>query len=233
MTLIKCPECGHTVLSVASTCPNCSRRLTPDPIAAAGGLNDLVECPRCSKLLDRRTPTCRHCGYAARRARRVRRAAVIAAGVTVVAVIWGISLKAPPPDKTAARTVPTPEEPAGPLEEMMIARAAPDTTATDLPAARPGLAPPPEPPEPIPTDRPARWTNNWVNVREDRSGDAPVVRILRPGTRVEVGDRARGWWAVSIDGVPVGYVASDLLDTVPPAPSDSAPLGAMFFLLRL
>ena len=228
--MITCLKCGHTELSVASTCPNCSRRLTPDPIAAAGGLNDLVECPRCSKLLDRRTPTCRHCGYAARRARRVRRAAVIAAGVTVVAVIWGISFKAPPPDETAARAAPTPEEPAGPLEEMMIARAPPDTTPTDLPAARPGPAPPPEPPEPIP---PARWTNNWVNVREDRSVNAPVVRILRPGTRVEIGDRARGWWAVSIEGVPVGYVSSELLDTAPPAPSDSAPLGATFFLPRL
>ena len=51
----------------------------------------------------------------------------------------------------------------------------------------------------------------WANVREEPSGDAAVVKVLRPGQQVEVVQRRGGWWAVYADGRRLGYVSRSLL----------------------
>jgi len=65
-----------------------------------------------------------------------------------------------------------------------------------------------------------RWAKTWVNVRAGRSGSSDAVRILNPGELVGVDSLGRGWFRVSVDGVPVGYVDRSLLALAPP---DSLP----------
>jgi hypothetical protein len=65
-----------------------------------------------------------------------------------------------------------------------------------------------------------RYAQTWVNVRAGRSGTAEAVRILDPGEQVEVDSLRLGWYRISIDGRPVGYVDRSLLGPVQPNPSD-------------
>ena len=65
-----------------------------------------------------------------------------------------------------------------------------------------------------------RWVANWANVREGRSLNSPVLRVLRPGQEVVVANRAGGWWEVYLDGKFAGYVAGSLL--LAERPPDSA-----------
>lgn len=60
MTLIKCPNCGKTVLSVASVCPGCAVPLTRErpPHTWAG---TLTECRRCGHPVTTEASVCPHC----------------------------------------------------------------------------------------------------------------------------------------------------------------------------
>ncbi len=204
MALIKCPECGHTVLSVASTCPNCQHRMTPE-VAHSGELTTVVQCRTCGELMSGDSTRCPHCGESTRRPILVWIALAVAV-VALIAVVWLVlrdgadsEPEAPPPTLTPevsrfpvqSPTRPTPRD---------IVEPAPTEIATPLPR------------------RALRWANDWANVRTDRGLEYEVVQILRPGDSVEVSDRRLGWWAVHGDGRLIGYVANNLLDTVPPLP---------------
>ncbi len=64
-----------------------------------------------------------------------------------------------------------------------------------------------------------KYAQTWVNVRARRSGTADAVRILDPGERVGVDSLRLGWYRISIDGRPLGYVDRSLLGPAPPQPS--------------
>lgn len=228
MTLIKCPNCGHTVSSVASRCPQCGEQLSQFRFVQGEG-GGLTECRRCARKVLSGAKICPYCGVA----RPGRRSPV---AVLVLAVV----LAAPALAIGALRNR-TPQPPAAVLAQS-AAKPAVEATAEEPVAASfppPVQAAPAEPapldPVQVPTPSPAdsgatavrtqtRWTNDWANVRERRELEAPVVRVLRPASAVQVSDRQMGWWALYLDGRMVGYVAGSLLNDRPPvlSPPDTA-----------
>ncbi len=87
------------------------------------------------------------------------------------------------------------------------------------------LIPPTVAPPPIATPRTTgpstqtQWTSTWVNVREGRGTDTPIVQILVPGQPVEVGSLQGRWWDLYIDGERVGYVHNSVLQNESPGQS--------------
>ncbi len=88
-----------------------------------------------------------------------------------------------------------------------------------LPAAAPPaeVAPPPvETPSATPRDAQTKWTSDWANVREGRGLNTPIMQIISPGLQVEVDSLQGRWWVVLVDGAPIGYVHSSLLQDEEP-----------------
>lgn len=217
MTLIKCPECDHAVLSVASVCPNCSFPLN-ERRWQQGRFGSLAECYQCGRKVLSGASVCPHCGTPHPR-RRVPVKWTVTALVAAALIPAGFSIW-----KGLERRA----------EESSAVAAG---VARGTPAREPGVpaptvrAPPREPLQPtapagagslVPVaSMPAtemRWTNTWANVREGRGTDTPVIQILQPGQQIEVTDRQNGWWVAYVDGKAVGYVANPLLDREPPNP---------------
>ena len=62
------------------------------------------------------------------------------------------------------------------------------------------------------------WTSDWLNVREGRGLDAPIVFIIGPGQRVEVDSLQGRWWGLYTEGERIGYIHSSVLQNEPPDP---------------
>lgn len=163
-------------------------------------------------------------------------AAVILGLVVVNALRGGFRL--PPPSPTVSSSDSSPARPVA-LESAATHPAPPDSVQ-DTPAQQSTLLPPraatvavvpsgptPEPaasPPSPPTSAPeaagetqARFANTWVNLHSDPSGRSPVLQILRPGDKVQVQSRERGWYRVVPDTGSPGYVDAHYLDTSPAA----------------
>ena len=202
MALIKCPECGHTVLSVASTCPNCKHRMTPE-VVHSGELTTVRQCRSCGELMTGDSTRCPHCGESIRRPILVWIAVAVAVAA-LIAVGWLVLRDGAEGEREAPPPTPAPEASRLPVQSP----AHPTLRDSVEPApAEIAVALPP---------RALRWANDWTNVRADRGLEYEVVQILRPGDSVEVSDRRLGWWAVYLDDRLIGYVVNNLLDTDPP-----------------
>jgi RNA polymerase subunit RPABC4/transcription elongation factor Spt4 len=224
MTLIACPRCGRKVLSVASVCPNCSFSLTEQrAIDAQRGSG--IRCHQCQQALPASTSVCPHCGEA-RRSDRRRRWLVPGVGLAVVIavalyVLPKIDADQPQQNATstaerqlAARPDSVPPQP----QATVIAEESPATSLDSAPARSPTT---------FQRTRPVsarsgglteiRWASDYVNVRELRAVGSDIVRVLSPGERVEVGLSWQGWWAVFVNGQPVGYVDGSYLQDQPPS----------------
>ncbi len=233
MALIKCPECGQTVLSVASVCPKCGHILLQSPAPQATA-SEFGPCRRCGKIIGRKADTCEFCGYPQRSRRRLRwTAAALLGCVVVVAAWWGFLRRMQNSEQSQG------VEPTRPAEMASLPRSGtdvappPDSGAegdSQPPRAEAIVVPPPSgdsarvaprpqlvAPEPrrITTSTLNRWTVTWANIREGPGSDYGVVRVLQPGERVQVADMARGWWAVYRNGVFEGYVANSVLSDRP------------------
>ena len=222
MALIKCPECGQTVLSVATQCPNCAHWLAPEPGEAVGP-NDLMHCGNCGELMTRRAKQCPHCG----RSQRGTVPLVTAAAVAVVLVgagVWFVLGRGGNgPSATIVPAALAPQQPiAMPVRAPRDSSAPPATTRTPQPVTnpvRPGDSLDPAPQilaSPVATV--SRFAQNWANVRAERNLAGEIMAVLRPGQEVAVGNRRGGWWSVFLGDSLVGYVSSNLLDTIPPPP---------------
>jgi predicted RNA-binding Zn-ribbon protein involved in translation (DUF1610 family) len=223
MVMIRCPSCGKSVLDVASACPHCGHVLMQNPLEARPG-GPLHECRRCGKHIDRAATVCPYCGHHLRRAQIARRVAWSVLGVAAVVVAVAIVLRSgiirlPHPTPQAAQPAPasaTPESaPSRPVA------AAPRVVPEPAPAESARVAAPPPVPPTVITPAPGglrqtRWTTDWANVREERSVEARVVRVLSPGVRIQVADQRAGWWEVYLDGSRVGFIANSLLAREPP-----------------
>jgi len=223
MPIIACPQCHHAVSSVASVCPKCSQ-VMGQRFWEQIQRTDLIKCRKCRGLVAPEATVCRNCGVLAPTERRIRWIRVAALGTAAAVGILLIAratsqatsepfAEAPPAiasETAAANIAPPEEEDAGTL----IAVAAAERPEPELAAASPS-SPTVAPPEPAPVpSRPSgevKWTNTWVNVRAERSIDAPVVLTLDPAEAVDVDDLNRGWWAAYVDGKHVGYVANSVL----------------------
>lgn len=240
MTLIKCPNCGRTVLSVASTCPQCSAALTRDrpPHTWAG---TLTECRKCGHPVTTEARVCPHCSIPRPGRRGPSPVALAAFTLTLLATV-GLAVVVPKlGDNSSALPSARPIR-AAPPPVKRVSLPAPDTPRSTPVDSVPGVARPPDtvvvsaaPPVPAPTPAAApaqadtqqgppaitpqtRWaTNLWVNVREGPANEAPIVGVLRPGQRVEAGAPTwDGWQLVYVDGKRMGYVARSLLGSRPP-----------------
>ena len=194
MSYIECTKCGHKALSVATRCPRCGHDLPPQRLRPP---EPKPELPRLRPVL--------------------LVAGAVVAGVVIVLVARhradSTAVVVPPvaaPLDTAAALEPQPRpQPPPPAD---------DTTNSAMPA--PSARPPA--PAPAPEVRPAagkagrRYARTWVNVREGRGRDTPVIRVLDPGEAVRVDSLIKGWYRVLVDGRPLGYVHRRQLDAVPP-----------------
>jgi len=244
MALIKCPRCGQTVLSVASTCPKCSYLFLQEANEESA-VGALVECRRCSKRIPPESASCPYCAYPVRRTRVLVRAG-IGAGVAFVAlVVLLITLgrrggpdpivasmagrpSAQPADDPTSDGYPQPVNAAGSDTALRASpvEAAPPRAAPERSLTSPRQAPPLDTAStgrrtrsspPIAAGvRNTRWSLDWVNVREGRGVDNAVVIVLRPGIQVQLADQRGGWWAVYVDGTFVGYASGSLFGFEPP-----------------
>lgn len=210
MTLIKCPGCNHTISSVASKCPQCGTLLSQFRFVQGEG-GGLTECRRCARKVLSGAKTCPYCGIS-RPGRPALYALVALVGALTVPILVIAALRGRGPQAASVALEGAPE----PSRSQAVALAqAP--RAAEVPDRPPWEA---TAPAPSPTDSAAtqtKWTLDWVNVRQGRALDAPVVRILRPGSAVQVADRQSGWWALHLDGRVIGYVAGSVLGDQPPA----------------
>ncbi len=215
MTLIKCPQCGQTVLSVASVCPKCGFLLLQPP-PPQGEERAFVACRRCEKVIPRGAQTCQYCGYPQQLRRRLRVIGAVVLGAAALAAGFiGFGLRQSDEDRSATETravippVVTPQ-PAPTAAEISVP---PPQTPADTAPARPV----PTVASPPPTSRPrgpatvSRWTVTWANVRDAPALEGLIVGILRPGSRINGVRVPGGWWAVYQGDSLVGYVASSLL----------------------
>ncbi|MGH7498413.1 MAG: SH3 domain-containing protein [Gemmatimonadales bacterium] len=164
-----------------------------------------VQCSKCGKRALSVATRCPQCGYEfptrplapARRELDLRRylAVLAVAGVAAVLIMLVVSV--------AVRIRTTPAEPATP-----VAAPGPDTAIV--------AASPPAPP----TGPERRFARTWTKVRTRRTVTGDVVAVLLPGDTVLVDSLVRGWWRVTLDGRPLGYVHQSTLD---PAPVPTSP----------
>jgi predicted RNA-binding Zn-ribbon protein involved in translation (DUF1610 family) len=210
MALIDCPQCGHKVLSVASTCPKCGFSLSEQRKKDAH-FSKNVECRTCRREIAPGSRICPHCGEV-NPVRRFQMWPI--AGVLVLAMLIATPLifwygredaTQPPVSLPAAQTSPVQQD------TLPSDSAVADSTPVTPPIV---AAPPVEPTQTRSTM--TRWTNNWANVRAGRGTTDTIVSVLVPGQMVEVADPQDGWWAVYVDGQPVGFVAQSLIVEQPP-----------------
>jgi hypothetical protein len=235
MALIKCPKCGQTVLSVATTCPKCQHLLTQNPLQQ-GGHTNLTQCRHCQKMIPGDSITCEYCGYAVRFRRTLRRItwSVVAGFTVALAAVAAVLIQAENRDRPRAEATsppPLPDvPPRGTTTRSDTSQPATDTvtdtaTRTTVPAGttRPettrtrsaAAATTPESLRPPPTAA-VRYVTVWGNLRATRDTLSPAIGTIAPGTRVLVGPPRLGWYAVYVDSVFAGYMAGDLLS--PEAP---------------
>jgi hypothetical protein len=231
MVMIRCPSCGQRTLDVASQCPKCGHVLLQNPLETSSR-SDLISCRRCQKHIDRRAAVCPFCGHHVQRARKL------------TAVGWGLGALALATAAAfgayragylgGSAPAPSAAGQAAPVADSPVPRALPvraDTIPTALPIVVGRASRPPTPAAPArdsvvqePDRSPAtslpplevRWTADWVNVREDRSIDSPVVRVLAPGRPVSVSGMRGGWWEYYEAGAMRGYIANSVLGPQPP-----------------
>ncbi|HET7038732.1 MAG TPA: zinc ribbon domain-containing protein [Gemmatimonadales bacterium] len=216
MVMIRCPSCGQRTLDVASKCPKCGHVLMQNPLETSAG-SELVSCRRCGKHISRHAPVCPYCGHHLQRARR---AAAVGWALVVLGLIgaaaWGAyragyldRLMAPP---EAPAPEPATPQPVGPDRSTPNAApiVVPPPDTTPVRPAPPQSQPQSQPPPAAAVLR-TRWTTEWANVRQDRSIQSAVVRVLGPGVEVSVGRLLDGWWEYYENGAVRGYIANSVL----------------------
>lgn len=197
MPLIKCPHCDHSVSTVASICPHCSKLIAEDRWRR-GQQGDQMECHRCRAHIVVGSPVCPNCGVISPKPRRstawLPLAGAAAAAIAVI-LLGGLNGL----DRGTTISV-TGLQPALALADEVPVEVAPTLSSTDI------------------HDAHTRWTRTWVNVRAGRGTDTAVVRVLDPGQPVTVGSKEGAWWSVYVEGHAIGYIANSELLPGPPSP---------------
>jgi len=222
MPLMACPKCGQSVSSLASVCPKCSYSLREQRLKE-GQQGPLIVCRKCGHKISAKANVCPHCGVDF--PRRTFNLLLAAVPVGIIIIVFAIlklipgdanvtgSAAAPPPLTTEPPSITPPqtevvlEDPTATPRADSVVRAPPIVVETPPPVA-----------EPADTSvrQTTRWTADWVNVRREPRPDAPVVLVLDPGVRVEVGSFEGGFGEVYVEGRRLGYVANSLLLREPP-----------------
>jgi len=179
-----------------------------------------IECPECGHRALGVATRCPRCGFAfpARplhrpdASRRRDWPSALLAGVIVIGAAAAVAtLRWPGSRQPVSGHHPTPPERTATLP-------APSPVARQDPGRRAGPSGPSsqEPAPSLSATGVIRYARTWVNVREGRDREASSVRVLNPGEKVIVDSLQGGWYRVSADGQPLGYVHRSNLDAAPP-----------------
>ncbi len=212
MTLIKCSHCGHAVLSVATKCPTCNADMGPTFLGPEHS-GELTECHTCGHAVRTRSRTCPQCGIA--NPGRHRAVSTLVLLLTVLIAAGALVIDRWPTTAASSgyvRLVPRPSE-APPPAPPDSSAATPDSIVA---SAKPVPIDAQEREPAAESTRLTRWTHLWTNVRRRPEENAPITRVLRPGTRVEGEPRRYGWWVIYVGGDSAGYVAGELLSSRTP-----------------
>jgi hypothetical protein len=190
---IECPQCGKRALSVATRCPGCGAALPARPLDGPAGRPGPV----------RLGP------------------AITVGGVLVLAavlVLLGTRGSAPPPGQAA----PPPPSEAAPAAADSSEPTPPDEQPTASPPGQPSPSTTPETLAPAGTPAQAagsvrRYARTWTNIRSGRGRSTPSLGVLNPGDAVQADSLVRGWYRVTVDGRPIGYVHRSMLVVTPTA----------------
>ena len=222
MPLMACPQCGQNVSSLASACPKCSYSLREQRLKESQQ-GPLIVCRKCGHRISAKANVCPHCGIDfPKRTFNLLMAAVPGGAILIIFAIVKLipgdanvtgSAAAPPPLTIEPPSITPPqtevvlEDPTATPQTEGVVRAPPIVVESPPPVAEPADM----------SVRPTtRWTATWVNVRTDPRPNAPMVLVLNPGVRVEIGSFERGFWEVYVGGRRLGYVANSLLLRDPP-----------------
>jgi len=211
MALIDCPQCGHKVMSVASTCPECGFSLTEQRKRDSHSMRVAI-CRHCNREIAVTSKLCPHCGKAEPVSRPPKWLVPAILVVGLLTVVFFIARGG------SDDAIPQPAEPVAAAESVP---ATGDTTPTPPPDTA-AVSTPPQVLAPAVPQTLTRWTADWANMREDRDRNSDVVDILGPGAQIEVADLENRWWAVYVDGRRVGYISASLVtDELPTAEPDT------------
>ena len=195
MPLTKCPKCDGRVATVAARCPHCAYLLAEERRREAQGVED-IQCHKCRALIPSDLPVCCNCGVVDPRPYRPWLTPKVSATVVIALVVVGGGwTRLEPFSRWTHQESAMAETP-----NVLSSESAPD--AAPIVVTRRSNAQ-------------IRWTRTWVNVREDRTVNSPVVLVLDPGVPVEVGNRQGAWWEAHVDGKVVGYMSNAVLSEEP------------------
>jgi Bacterial SH3 domain len=198
MPLVHCPECNHAVANVASTCPHCASSLDRGQGAEP---RETFRCSRCKATIFAHSPVCCNCGAIDPKPLHPLIAKRTIALVAVVLLVLGGSWT-----RFAGSSSPEPIPPVPSAVENRSTVSAARVVEVTGPKKH--------------DDVEVRWTSTWVNVRQSRSLDSPVLIVLDPGERVEVSNRQGPWWQAHLNGRPVGYLSNAVLTAAPIEPAE-------------
>jgi len=220
MALINCPQCGHKVMSVASTCPKCGFSLSEQRKKDAH-FSKTVQCKNCRREIAPGSRICPHCGDV----RPVRRykpwpmLTVLGLAIVTVAslILWSGRQEGSQPEepRQVAQAQPTPPDTPETDSTTSDSTESEPTAADSIPVATPIVAAPAIDSADT-TATVMKWTADWANVRSGRGMLDSIVHILRPGQPVQVADLEDSWWAVFQDGRRIGFVSRTLILDQPP-----------------
>lgn len=211
--LAQCRSCGHQVRTRTHVCPNCGAqdparwpRAARSALAAAAGVaavgvlamvvttNGLPghAAPSLAAAATRPSTMARPETARVERVRPGSKTGRVAAPhATPAAPKAPVHHASPAVADSAPRIATDPVASRAPAPTTLVTAAGAAATAATVPETR--------------------WTTTWVNVRTGPSNEAPVLRVLGPGTAVQVTVGKWGWWAVRVGSDSVGYVAGELL----------------------
>ena len=187
----QCDACGKRALSIANRCPGCGRDLPAMPVAKGSGGLEL------ERFLTRKGV-----------------AAVLAVGAVLVSAKIGRTaepqVEKPGVESSVAKTdVPAlashrPKRSDRASSGSRISGSRPDGVRTRsrsrdrLDTARVAA-------QPVRSGSQLRVAQSWTEVRQSRSGSAPVEAVLTPGDTVQADSLEQGWYRVALEGEVLGY----------------------------
>lgn len=191
---------------------------------------ELAQCRSCGHPVRSRTAVCPHCGMEKPAGRRpsARAAVLVLAAVVLGALAIGLRQQvfhSAPRATTGMTSAPSALQPivAHPIQATPppLPNSAPnDTAVADSPVVGAADSAVVRAADSMAVADSAsgeatplltRWVADWSNMRTAPANDAPVVRVLAPGTMVRATPGKWGWWVIQYRGDTVGYIAGALL----------------------
>ncbi len=157
----------------------------------------LIDCPKCGQRVASAASVCPRCSSVLGQRAAPKRSHITWPVTVLVTVLLLVAILGIPRRIDTESQPPTSSTPA----QLTPATVTPPPTAT---------------PRTTTPSTQTKWTSTWVNVREGRGTDTPIVQILDPGQPVEVDSLQGRWWGLYIDGKPIGYVANSVLQNESP-----------------